>query len=194
MTARSESPVQRLLVREMDSPPFQGGAHRPLRLPEENQVIKISVANRPALSALVPVLLREAEAESAIAAVPIGAYWLNNRGLAAYLRRVPDAERVSTILKRVGLTDRFQGGFLVREQEFDSHASVLASQPFCGGPDVYFAARPARLLITACHEFDLHLESPDPSLTEKLANIVRSHGLDVRGLEQFSDETEELTT
>ena len=190
MTARADSPLHRLLIRESDSPPFQGGPHRPLRLPEEEQVLKIAVADRPALSNLVPVILREAGAASAIASIPTGAYWLNNRGLAAYLRRVPDSRRVSSLLRGVGLTDRFQGGFLIREQEFETHAVVLASQPFCGGPDVYFAARPAQLLITACHEFDLHLESPDSSLTEKLASLARDHGLDVRGLEPLGDEPE----
>ena len=193
MTSRSEPSVERLLIRELDSPPFQGGAHRPLRLPEEDQVIKISVADRPALSGLVPALLREAGADSVIAAVPLGAYWLNNRGLAAYLRRVPDALRVNSLLRQVGLTDRFQGGFLISSPEFETHASILASQPFCGGPDVYFAARPAPLLITACHEFDLHLESPDSELTQSLAALARRRGLDVRGLEEPGDEPEDIT-
>ena len=90
----------------------------------------------------------------------------------------------------MGLTDRFQGGFLIREQECESHLPILASQPFCGGPDVYFAAREAPLLITACHEFDLHLESTDSSLIARLSLLIRSRGLDVRGLDDAVTEPE----
>jgi hypothetical protein len=146
------------------------------------------MGDRPRLSRLIPVILREAGAQSVVAVIPQGAYWLNNRNLSAYLSRVPDSLRVTAELRRVGLSDRFQGGFLVRHHEFSSMVPLLASQPFCGGPDVYFAARPIPVLITACHEFDLHVESPNADLTTQLASLCDQKGLEVRGLDVGREE------
>jgi hypothetical protein len=94
---------------------------------------------------------------------------------------------VTAILRRVGITDRFQGAFRIGNHEFDSHVTLLASQPFCGGPDVYFAARPAPLLITACREFDLHIETADAELGAKLAGVARREGLEIRGLDHADE-------
>ena len=184
MTFWTGAPVHRHLVRETDGPEFTGGAHRPLRIPGEKDVVKIAVSDRPRLSNLVPRLLAGVGAQSAIAALPEGAYWLHNKGLADYLRRVPDSERITRLLRRVGLTDRFQGGFLIGKHEFESVAPTLASQPFCGGPDVYFAAVPGPVLITACHEFDLHLETPSDELFAQLQDLTRGEGLEARGLDE----------
>ena len=180
MASLASPSLHRILVREAESPPFEKGPHRPLKEPGEPAVRKVAISDRPALSTLVPALFVSAGVDSVLAAAPLGAYWLNNKGLSDYLSRVPDAGRVTSMLRRVGLTDRFQGGFHITRAEFESILPVLASQPFCGGPDVFFAS--PDLLITACHEFDLHVESSDADLANRLETLVRSRGLEVRGL------------
>ena len=87
------------------------------------------------------------------------------------------------MLRRAGLTDRFKGGFLVERDEYDSHLPIIASQPFCGGADVCFAAGGGRLLITACHEFDLHVETTESELARRLQSLAFERGLQVRGLD-----------
>ena len=175
--------VHRLLVREPESPSFAGGAHRSVRIPGETEPQKIAIADRPRLGSLIPRALREAGARAAVAAVPEGAYWIHNKGLSAYLRKVPDAAGVIGLLRRMGLTDRFRGGFLIRSHELDTVVPVLASQPFCGGPDVLFASIPAALLVTACHEFDVHFETTDLELATRLNRLVEADGLEARGME-----------
>lgn len=189
--AAGQACVLRLLVREAEADTVEAGPHRPIHLPDERRSLKVRVGDRPALSGLVAALMARAGAMEVCAAGAPGAYWLNNRGYAARLAPVPDAQRLHAFLRGVGLTDRFRGGFLVRPHEFDSHLPRLASQPFCGGPDVLFAAEGAPLLILACHEFDLHVETRDPALADIVRAEAAERGLPVRGAELTSESTDD---
>ena len=93
MTWRSDAFVERFLIRETDSAPFQGGPHRPIRLPAEGETLKVALGDRPALSSLLTASFHAAGDEWVCAAPPEGGLWLNNRGLSEYLQRVPDAPR-----------------------------------------------------------------------------------------------------
>lgn len=183
MAWREEGAVHRLLIREREERPFESGPHRRVALPGEEADLKFPIADRPVLSALVADLMRETGEEEVCAATRPGTYWLNNRGYAAYLARVPDAQRVHRFLRGVGLTDRFRGGFVIRPHEYASHLPMLAAQAFCGGPDVFFAARNAPLLVMACHEFDVHVETRDADLLARVRHLADARSLDLRGTE-----------
>jgi len=192
MTWREEEATHRLLAREPGEEPIERGPHRRLILPDEEMVLKRRVGDRPALSRLVADLMQEVGADLVCAATPLGSYWLNNRGYAAYLARVPDAQRVHRFLRRVGLTDRFRGGFLIRPYEYESHLPQLAAQAFCGGPDVFFVAHNVPLLAMACHEFDVHIETRDAGLLDRARALAESRGLILRGIDLSSaDDAEE---
>ncbi len=181
MAWAEDAPVHRLLIREASLPEADSGPHRRIPLPGEDQVLRIAVGDRPLLGALVVQAVRETGAQEVAAATPAGTYWLNNRGYAHYLRKVSDAQRVHTFLRHVGLTDRFQGGFLIREFEYETHLPLLACQPFCGGPDVYFVCRARPLVLMACHELDLHVETPDAMLAARIRQTAQDCDLTVRG-------------
>lgn len=173
--------VSRLLIREPADEVVDEGPHRRIALPGEDSALRLRLGDRPRLSGLVAEIL--ADAEEVCAVTRPGTYWLNNRGYAAYLARVPDAQRIHDLLRRVGLTNRFRGGFLIRPYEFATRVPLLAAQPFCGGPDVFFVARGLPLIVMACHEFDLHVETRDPALIERARALTESRGLIARGTE-----------
>lgn len=187
-----EASTHRLLMREADEEAVSHGPHRRLALPDEGRVLKMRVGDRPALGRLVVELMQRTGTDLVCALLPPGSYWLNNRGYAAYLARIPDAQRVHRFLRRVGLTDRFRGGFLIRPHEYASHLPLLTAQAFCGGPDVYFVARDVPLIVMACREFDIHLETREAHLLQQARALAESQGLSLHGLDILSaEDTEE---
>lgn len=180
LTWRGDPAPFRLLVRDPADPDAAPGPHRRLSVPGEETIIKIPLADRPRLSRLVSRIMYEAGVGEVCAFGLPESYWLNNRGYAAYLEKVEDARRIHRFLSRAGLTNRFRGGFLVRPHEFESHLPMLAAQPFCGGPDVVFASAAPPILVTACHEFDLHVELRSAELTDRVSELARGVNLDVR--------------
>jgi hypothetical protein len=70
---------------------------------------------------------------------------------------------------------------LIQPYEYDTHLPLLASQAFCGGPDILFAARNVPLLVLACHEFDLHVEIRDPQIGEIVQTLACERGLVTAG-------------
>jgi hypothetical protein len=138
------------------------------------------VADRPVLSQFIAETFLGLGVEETLATIPAGAFWLNNKAQAAYLWKVADAQRVSRFLRRRGLTDRFQGGFRIRREQFASILPVLAAHTYAGGADVLFAAlAPPHLRLTAlaCHHFDIHFASPDSPLLDAITHLAAQHGL-----------------
>lgn len=172
--------LHRLTVTECRPLPFTRGPHRKIVYPDGRVEGPIPVADRPLLSRFVAEVFHHAGAHTVLALIPEGAFWLNNRSQATYLRRVPDARRVSAFLRRRGLTDRFRGGFCVRRDQFFDALPLLAANTFAGGADVLFTApfsRDRRLSLLACHHFDLHLATPDPALYASIAALIGERGL-----------------
>lgn len=174
-------PGQRLILREAEEPTIDSGIHRPLELPEDATILKRPLGDRAPLSCMVAAVMEQTGAEPVCVAVPGGAYWLNNKGYASRLAEVPDAQRVHRRLRAQGLTDRFRGGFLVRPYEFRSWLPLLASQPFCGGPDVFFIAARVPLIVMACHEFDLHVDTRHDAVFSEITRLAAERNLLVRG-------------
>jgi hypothetical protein len=114
-------------------------------------------------------------ADRVLATVPEGTFWLNNKSLAAYFAKVPDAMRVCKFLRDLGLTDKFRGGFLLSPSDFALSLPLLASQTYAGGADVQFTVvQPLGLRLTAvaCHHFDIHFATPDPALIVRLIDLA----------------------
>ena len=155
----SAGSVQRSLIRESHPPEFDSGPHRRIPLPGDSNDLRLPLGDRPILTGIALALIAGVSRESVMAAVPHASYWLNTRSYAGYLRNVGAAVRVHRALRTVGLTDRFQGGLLIQPYELAKWIPMLAAQPFAGGPDVYFILPEAGMILTACHEFDIHLES-----------------------------------
>jgi hypothetical protein len=180
-TWRCQEGLSRLLVRDTDPELVENGPHRRIALPAEETVVKLRVGDRPRLGEYISRLLALADVTAVYAATRPGAYWLNNRGYADYLRRVPDAQRVNHFLRRVGLTDRFRGGFLIQQREFATVVPMLASQAFCGAPDVLFAAVDRPLTALACREFDVHVEARDETLIAAAQALACEADMEVVG-------------
>jgi hypothetical protein len=195
MTWRDGPGPFRMLLRDSTPPAAEAeGPHRRVNLPGEGAVEKIPLGDRPGLSRFVAAAFHEAGSGEVCAFGAPESYWLNNRGYAAYLAKVSDARRAHAFLRRVGLTDRFRGGFRIRPFEYDSHLPALAAQPFCGGPDVMFASADPPLLILACHEFDVHVEARQRALASRIAGLADEAGLSVRRSDiqsTFGDEPNE---
>ncbi|MCS6776190.1 MAG: hypothetical protein RMJ43_01435 [Chloroherpetonaceae bacterium] len=169
--------LHRLTVREQAPPAFTGGPHRRVFLPEGAEQEKVPVADRPALSAFVATGFEAVRARYVLATIERGALWLNNRAQREYLADVPDAQRVSRFLRRRGLTDRFQGGFLIPASDFRRTLPMLAAQAFSGGSDVLFAAFPPAFSVLACRQFDLHFTAPEAACLARIVDLAQQHGL-----------------
>lgn len=172
--------LYRLTVREQDPVLHVSGPHRKIVYPDGRIEGPFPVADRPALSGFFPRVFSTLGATAVLATVPEGTFWLNNKAQANYLYQVPDAQRVSRFLRRRGLTDRFQGGFVIRADQFVPSLPWLAANTFSGGADVLFsvlAPSSLRLTALACHHFDIHFTSPtDPALST-IAELAAQHGL-----------------
>lgn len=169
--------LHRLTVKEQTPPPFAGGPHRKVTMPDGSVEGPYPIADRPALSVFVATCLLEIGAKQTLATIEEGALWLNNHSQKEYLSDVADAQRVSLFLRRRGLTNRFRGGFLVRSSDFTKVLPILAAQTFSGGSNVLFAALSPAFTVLSCHHFDLHFTSPDTSLLSSITDLARQHGL-----------------
>jgi hypothetical protein len=177
-------PEHQITIRETSPPPFVRGPHRKSTHSQNPDAGPTPVCDRPDLSRFVATVFHVAEATCVLAVVPEGAFWLNNKSLSGYLWRVPDALRVSAFLRRRGLTDRFQGGFLIRQAQFHSTLPELAANTFSGGSDVLFAAiAPYPLTVLACRHFDLHIASPDSDLIARISAVVPAQTLRAESIE-----------
>lgn len=189
----------RLTVREREPKAHVSGPHRKIVYPDGRVEGPFPVADRPALSRFIPAVFAAVGAQSVLATVAEGAFWLNNKSLTAYLTKVADAQRVSAFLRRRGLTDRFQGGFRVMQAQFDTILPWLAANTYAGGGDVQFAAlEPAscRLTALACHHFDIHFTTPDASLLLHIRELAEPHNLcvDTLALPELPDSAQTWLT
>ncbi len=170
-----EVATQRLTVRETDPMPYVSGPARKSVFPDGRIEGPYPLADRPLLSTFLGQILIAVGAERVLATVPEGTFWLNNKSLADYFGRVPDAMRICRFLRARGLTDKFRGGFLLTPDQFAVFVPILAAQPYAGGADVQFTAlqpTPLHLTAIACHHFDIHFASPDPRLLERVAALA----------------------
>ncbi len=177
--------VHRLTVRECEPLPYITGPHRKVLYPDGRIEGPFPVADRPNLSAFVATVFAALPVRSALATVTEGAFWLNNRAQSAYLWKVADAQRVARFLRARGLTDRFQGAFRVRREQFATTLPLLAAHTYAGGSDVQFAALDTpgcRLTVLACHHFDLHFTTPDASLLETIVCLAEQNRLAAESL------------
>ncbi len=171
--------VSRLTVREAAPPVFTVGPHRKVTYPDGRVEGPFPVADRPALSAFLAAALTELEISDALALVPEGAFWLNNKAQAQHLHNVADAQAVAKFLRGRGLTNRFQGGFRIEAPQFPADIPRLAAQTYAGGADVLLVSLDRRRPLTAvaCHHFDIHFSSPDPAVISAIARLAESHSL-----------------
>ena len=179
--------VHRLTVREAEPMPFTTGPHRKIVYPDGRLEGPFPVADRPALSQFVGTIFQELKVERVLATISEGTFWLNNKALSAYLWKVPDAQRVARFLRQRGLTDRFQGGFVIQRPQFETTLPLLAANTYSGGSDVLFSALPSpsfscRVTVLFCHHFDLHIATPDASLLESVTTLAARKGLDADSL------------
>ena len=171
--------VSRLTVTEAVPPVFTKGPHRKVTYSDGRVEGPFPVADRPALSQFLAAGLTELDIAEALAIVPEGAFWLNNKAQAQHLHDVADAQRVAEFLRGRGLTDRFQGGFRIAAPQFASIIPRLAAQTYAGGADVLFVSLDRRcpLMAVACHHFDIHFSAPDAAAIASLARLAEFHNL-----------------
>jgi len=181
LALRGSSGIHRMLVREPELDVVESGPHRRIALPDESSSLKLRLANRPALGAFIGRLADRSGLPHMIAVVRTGSYWLNNRHYAAYLRNIADAQITNRYLRGVGLTDKFRGGFRVGVGEFDFWVPRLACQAFCGGPDVAFISPSGDLVVVACHEQDVHVETTEHAFDALGRVFAADMGLCVTG-------------
>lgn len=169
----------RLTLRECAPLPFVAGPHRKVVYADGRVEGPFPLGDRPALSGFVATLFAHLNVPAVLATVADGTFWLNNKAQAEYLRRVPDAERVTRFLRRRGLTNRFRGGFAVRADAYRTVLPVLAANTFAGGGDVLFAslAPDVPLTVLACHHFDLHVSTPNAALLSAVSTLACRHDL-----------------
>ncbi len=166
--------IHRLTVRETTPLAYVSGPARKAVYPDGRVEGPYPLADRPALSGFIATVMTEIGAERILATVPEGTFWLNNKSMADYFAEVPDAVRVCRFLRSRGLTDRFQGGFLLVPSQFSTTLPLLAAQTYSGGADVLFTVlKPSiRLTAVACHHFDIHFASPDAALVQRIAALT----------------------
>jgi hypothetical protein len=170
--------THRLTVRETEPLPYVSGPARKAVYPDGRIEGPYPLADRPLLSHFLGATMTAVGAESVLATVSEGTFWLNNKSLAAYFARVPDAMRVCRFLRARGLTDKFRGGFLLSPAHFADTLPLLAAQTYAGGADVQFTVvQPAGLHLTAvaCHHFDIHFASPNAKLLQRVATSAPAH-------------------
>ncbi len=171
----NESATHRLTIRETDPLPYVSGPARKAVFPDGRVEGPYPLADRPHLSAFLGATMTALGAKRVLATVPEGTFWLNNKSLAAYFARVPDAMRVCRFLRARGLTDKFRGGFLLSPSDFAVSLPLLAAQTYAGGADVQFSIvhpNGLRLTAVACHHFDIHFATPHPVLIERLSALT----------------------
>lgn len=177
--------LHRLTVKEAIPPEFHGGPHRKVVYADGRIEGPFPVSDRPALSAFFPTVFSRLQVRYVLATVVEGTFWLNNKAQLDYLKRVPDAVRVGHWLRRRGLTDRFQGGFLLRPCEFAEALPQLAANAYAGGSDVHFtviAPRALPLTAVACHHFDIHFASPNAMVMRQVQEFAEAQGLAIESL------------
>ena len=170
--------THRLTVREAEPLPYTVGPARKSVFPDGRVEGPYPLADRPLLSHFLGTVMAAIGADQVLATVPEGTFWLNNKSLAAYFAPVPDAMRVCRFLRARGLTDKFQGGFLLSPIDFAVSLPVLAAQTYAGGADVQFTViRPGSVQLTAvaCHHFDIHFAGPDSRLLDRVAALAPEH-------------------
>lgn len=170
-----EIATHRLTIRESEPLPYVSGPKRKAVYPDGRIEGPYPLADRPLLSQFLGAAMTALGAERVLATVPEGTFWLNNKSLAAYFANVPDAMRVCRFLRARGLTDKFRGGFLLSTIDFAATLPLLAAQTYAGGADVQFTVlQPNGLKLTgvACHHFDIHFASPDPSTIVRLIDLT----------------------
>ena len=173
--------AERMTIQESQPPVWVKGPHRKAVHTGALTQGPFPVEDRPALSNFVARVFTELEVGAVLATVPPGAFWLNNKGLSLYLRNVAGARTVSTFLRSRGLTDRFQGGFLVRSSDFTRVVPVLAAGAFCGASNVLFTSLSLEITLTvlACQHFDLHVAGYQTALLDRIADLAQTAHLSV---------------
>jgi hypothetical protein len=170
-----EIATHRLTIREAEPMPYVSGPARKAVYPDGRIEGPYPLADRPLLSQFLGATMTAIGAKRVLATIPEGTFWLNNKSLAAYFGKVPDAMRVCRFLRARGLTDKFRGGFLLSPIDFAVNLPLLAAQTYAGGADVQFTLlqpEDLRLTAVACHHFDIHFSSPDPTIIERITALA----------------------